>query len=138
MSAYRVRFRAISGETLGSDARERLSAALASMPGVDDVDSTSTGDDGSVSATFWIEVRLGMADAARDGSRLAREALKVAGMQVAQLIELSVTIPDHVSLDGPRARGRGSRDGRLSTLVGLGWADGRGDSPAGGDGHFTR
>ncbi len=100
MSAYRVRFRAISGETLGSDAAQRLSAALTSMPGVDDVDSTSTGDDGSVSATFWIEVRLGMADAARDGSRLAREALKVAGMQVAQLIELSVTIPDHASPDG--------------------------------------
>jgi len=100
VSAYRVRFRAISGDTLGADAAQRLSAALSSMPGIDGVDNTSTGDDGSVSATFWIEVRLGMADAARDGSRLAREALKVAGMQVAQLIELSVTIPDHVSPDG--------------------------------------
>ncbi len=101
MSAYRVRFCAISGEALGANAAERLAAALSSMPGIDDVEGTSSGDDGSVSATFWIEVRLGMADAARDGSRLAREALKVAGMQVAQLIELSVTIPDHANTDRP-------------------------------------
>lgn len=102
MSAYRVRFCATSGEPLGADAPERLSAALATMPGVDGVDDTSKNDDGSVSATFWIDVRLGMADAARDGSRLAREALKVAGLQVAQLVELSVTIPDHAGLDASR------------------------------------
>ena len=102
MSAYRVRFCATSGEFLGADAPERLLAALATMPGVDGVDDTSKNDDGSVSATFWIDVRLGMADAARDGSRLAREALKVAGLQVAQLVELSVTIPDRAGLDGLR------------------------------------
>jgi hypothetical protein len=45
-----------------------------------------------VSATFRIEVRLGMADAARDGSRLAKEALKVAGMGDAQLTELTVAL----------------------------------------------
>jgi hypothetical protein len=45
-----------------------------------------------------------MADAARDGSRLAKEALKVAGMGEAQLVELSVTMMDR--LDG--ATGTGS------------------------------
>ena len=103
MSAYRVRFRATSGDPLRADAAERLSAALAAMPGIEGVDATDCGGDGlDVSATFWIEVRLGMADAARDGSRLAREGLKVAGLQPAQLVELSVTIPDHAATDGAR------------------------------------
>jgi hypothetical protein len=33
-----------------------------------------------------------MADAARDGSRLAKEALKVAGLGQAQLVELHVAL----------------------------------------------
>ena len=37
-------------------------------------------------------MRLGMADAARDGSRLAKEALTVAGLGDAQLVELSVSL----------------------------------------------
>lgn len=103
MSAYRVRFRATSGEALGADASARLEAALAAMPGIEGVEGTAQDDDGlDVSATFWIEVRLGMADAARDGSRLAREGLKVAGLQPAQLVELSVAIPDHAASDGGR------------------------------------
>lgn len=106
MSAYRVRFRATSGEALGSDASARLASALATMPGIEGVDGTEQGSEGlDVSATFWIEVRLGMADAARDGSRLAREGLKVAGLQPAQLVELSVAIPDHAAADGDRAGG---------------------------------
>ena len=103
MSAYRVRFRATSGEPLGPDAAERLSSALAAMPGVEGVDGTEQGAEArDVSATFWIEVRLGMADAARDGSRLAREGLKVAGLQPAQLVELAVSLPDHAASDGAR------------------------------------
>ena len=106
MSAYRVRFRATSGEALGPDAAARLGSALTAMPGVEGVDGTEQGPDGlDVTATFWIEVRLGMADAARDGSRLAREGLKVAGLQPAQLVELSVTIPDHAANEGTRAEG---------------------------------
>ncbi len=73
------------------------------MPGIEGVDATDCGADGlEVSATFWIDVRLGMADAARDGSRLAQEALKVAGLRPAQLVELSVTIPDRAATDGAR------------------------------------
>ena len=59
------------------DAAARLSSALESMPGANGLEGT--GQDGRrrrVSATFMIEVRLGMADAARDGSRLAKEALR--------------------------------------------------------------
>ena len=70
-------------------------AALAAMPGIEAVDGTAPDRRRrSLSAAFWIDVRLGMADAARDGSRLAKEALKVAGMGEAQLVELSVTMGD--------------------------------------------
>jgi hypothetical protein len=63
------------------------------MPGADGVDETTQDRRRRrVAATYWIQVRLGMADAARDGSRLAKEALKVAGMGDAQLVELAVTM----------------------------------------------
>jgi hypothetical protein len=90
---YRVEFSAVAGRPLAKDAAARLSQALEAMPGADGLEGT--GQDGRrrrVSATFRIEVRLGMADAARDGSRLAKEALKVAGMGDAQLTELAVAL----------------------------------------------
>jgi hypothetical protein len=90
---YRVDFSAVAAGPLAKDAAERLSAALESMPGTDGLEGTSQdGRRRRVSATFRIEVRLGMADAARDGSRLAKEALKVAGMGDAQLAELAVAL----------------------------------------------
>jgi hypothetical protein len=72
------------------------------MPGASGVDSAGQDRRGRrVTAPFWIQVRLGMADAARDGSRLAKEALKVAGMPEAQLIELAVRMePRPADLDG--------------------------------------
>ena len=92
---YRVRFIATSSRTLEKDASERVESALATMPGADGVQGVDQDRRRRrVTATFWIQVRLGMADAARDGSRLAKEALKVAGMGDAQLIELSVTMSD--------------------------------------------
>jgi hypothetical protein len=94
-SDYRIEFTATSGAPIERDAAARLKAALAAMPGAAGVQST--GQDRRrrrVTATFWIEVRLGMADAARDGSRLAKEALKVAGLGEAQLTELSVRMED--------------------------------------------
>jgi hypothetical protein len=100
---YRIEFTASSGGSIAPDSADRLSAALAAMPGASGVDSA--GQDRRrrrVTATFWIQVRLGMADAARDGSRLAKEALKVAGMPEAQLIELAVRM-------GPRPK---DHDGR--------------------------
>lgn len=103
-SDYRIAFTASSGGPLPLDAADRLRAALAGMPGGAGV--AEAGQDRRrrrVTATFWIEVRLGMADAARDGSRLAKEALKVAGMGEAQLTELSVRMEDRPKdLDGGR------------------------------------
>jgi hypothetical protein len=90
---YRVDFSAVAAGPLAKDAASRLSAALESMPGADGLEGTNQdGRRRRVSATFRIEVRLGMADAARDGSRLAKEALKVAGMGDAQLTELTVAL----------------------------------------------
>lgn len=102
MNDYRVIFSAVSGAALDADAAERLAAALTAMPGAEGVVSgDQDGTSGRVTAIFWIQVRLGMADAARDGSRLAKEALKVAGMGEAQLTELSVSLRDR-----PQPRGR--------------------------------
>ena len=93
MTDYQVRFTATSSGSIATDARDRLAAALATMPGASGVEEAAHDRRRRrVTATFWIEVRLGMADAARDGSRLAKEALKVAGMGEAQLVELSVAM----------------------------------------------
>lgn len=95
MSDYRVRFSATSEEDVPGDAGDRLEQALARMPGIVGVGPVAAdGAAAGVGATFWIDVRLGMADAARDGSRLAKEALKVAGMGEAQLVELAVTMAE--------------------------------------------
>lgn len=105
MSDYRVRFSATSSGPLDPDAGARLHSALLAMPGVYGVAGVEPDPAGGwgVTATFHIEVRLGMADAARDGSRLAKEALKVAGMGEAQLVELSVTM--EVAAATPEGRG---------------------------------
>lgn len=95
MNDYRVRFAAVADEPLGPGAAERLAEVLEHMPGAGRVEGAEQDDQSRrVSAGFWIEVRLGMADAARDGSRLAKEALKGAGMGEAQLVELSVWLGD--------------------------------------------
>ena len=99
---YRIEFSASAGGSIPTDAAARLRAALAAMPGAVGVsESRQDRRRRKVRATFWIQVRLGMADAARDGSRLAKEALKVAGMGEAQLVELSVRMESRPpGLDG--------------------------------------
>ncbi|HMN98009.1 MAG TPA: hypothetical protein PKD59_01205 [Miltoncostaeaceae bacterium] len=99
---YRIEFSASAGGSIPTDAAARLRSALAAMPGAAGVsDAEQDRRRRRVRATFWIQVRLGMADAARDGSRLAKEALKVAGMGEAQLTELSVRMePRPADLDG--------------------------------------
>ena len=95
MSDYRVSFSATSGDPLGKDVEHRLQTALITMPGIEGVGEVEPNRARRrVRATFLIDVRLGMADAARDGSRLAKEALKVAGLGEAQLVELSVTMTE--------------------------------------------
>lgn len=97
MSAhYRVAFTAqVPAGIDGSDGAA-LAEALRRMPGIERVDAVD-GDPGPgrISAIFWIAARLGMAEAARDGSRLAKEGLKVAGLYDSLLVELSVSLRDH-------------------------------------------
>jgi hypothetical protein len=94
---YVVSFSAMSGEALASDAADRLAATLAATPGTGPVDgATQDSEARRVSASFVIEVpeRGGMADAARDGSRLAKEALNTAGMPDATLVRLAIRLED--------------------------------------------
>ena len=98
MNDYRISFTATSSRPLDPAAADLLSAALGGMPGANGVEeSTQDRRRRRIAAVFWIQVRLGMADAARDGSRLAKEALKVAGMGDAQLVELAVSMGGRTS-----------------------------------------
>lgn len=94
-SDYRVSFTAEAPGLVEPGTGRRLSAALASMPGAGRVEMAHQDVAAqTVGAGFVLAVRLGMAEAARDGSRLAKEGLKVAGLGSAQLIELRVVLGD--------------------------------------------
>jgi hypothetical protein len=93
MGDYLVRFGAVATDPLEGDAAARLSRALASMPGADAVDTATQDDERRlVVGRFTINVQHGIADAARDASRLAKEALNGAGLHDAQLVELELTL----------------------------------------------
>jgi hypothetical protein len=90
---YEVRFRARLADALAEGAVARLRAALEGMPGI----SRAYGADHdhathTVSGDFQVEVARGMGAAARDSSRLAKEALKAAGMGDARLVELFIAL----------------------------------------------
>jgi hypothetical protein len=92
---YHVRFSATTPGALAPDAARRLTSALSVLPGVVPSDEAGQEDEAHVvSAGFAIDVDQAMADAARDGSRLAKEALNLAGMPEAQLVELVVRLLD--------------------------------------------
>jgi hypothetical protein len=94
---YMVSFSAMSGEALAPDAADRLAATLAATPGAGPVDGAAQDLEARrVSASFVIAVpeRGGMADAARDGSRLAKEALNSAGMPDAHLVRLAIRLEE--------------------------------------------
>jgi hypothetical protein len=93
MSVYEVRFRARSSDVLADDPAGHLRAVLEVMPGI----AHSLGADHdagtrTVAGGFQLEVARGMAAAARDSSRLAKEALKLAGMVDARLVELTIAL----------------------------------------------
>ncbi len=117
MNRYRVDFGAVTAEDLPGDAVELLGRALSTMPGVGPFDGARYGEaPRRIRAAFRIDVRLGMADAARDGSRLAKEALKEAGLGAAQLVELTVQLegepqPSDEPASLPGSAGRSSRGG---------------------------
>ena len=89
---FRIRFSAINPSPLPEEAATQLAAALTDMPGPELVGEAShTADERRVDAEFVVKVRHGMADAARDGSRLAKEGLKSASLPDATLVDLQVT-----------------------------------------------
>jgi len=93
MGDYLVRFSALATEPLEPDAAARVAGALAATPGAGEVGEASQDDRRRVvDAGFTISVVHGIADAARDASRLAKEALHEAGLPDAQLVELAVTL----------------------------------------------
>jgi hypothetical protein len=93
MKTYRIEYSVVTRDELPADAGDRLARALDAMPGTISFESASaTPADRTLRAAFSIGVRLGMADAARDGSRLAKEAVKGAGFGAAQLVELQVRL----------------------------------------------
>lgn len=93
MSTYEVRFRARAPEDLAEDPAGRLRTALDAMPGI--TSALPAERDPSprvVCGEFTLEVARGMAAAARDSSRFAKEALKLAGMGNARLVELRIEL----------------------------------------------
>lgn len=93
MGDYLVRFSALATDPLDTDAADRLASALAATPGAWEVDSAAQDDRRRVvEGRFTISVVHGIADAARDASRLAKEALNNAGLPDAQLVELALTL----------------------------------------------
>jgi len=90
---YLVSFSAVSSDAIPEDAGTRLADVLGTMPGVGQLDgATGDAERRRLFAAFVIDVEHGMADAARDGSRLAKEALNAAGMHDAQLVRLGITL----------------------------------------------
>ncbi len=95
---YLVRFTAAVDAPLAPDAAVRLAEVILSLPGIDAADRPSAhARSRRVTASFVIAVTHGMADAARDGSRLAKEALHLAGMDSAHLMELVIQLRERSS-----------------------------------------
>lgn len=95
---YLVRFTASVDAPLAADAAMRLAEVILSLPGIDAADRPSAhARSRRVTASFVLAVTHGMADAARDGSRLAKEALHLAGMDSAHLMELVIQLRERSS-----------------------------------------
>ncbi|MGI9540218.1 MAG: hypothetical protein ACR2N6_08720 [Miltoncostaeaceae bacterium] len=120
MKKYRIEYSAVTRDDLPPDAGERLARALEEMPGTSSFEGASASVDARrLSASFGLDVRLGMADAARDGSRLAKEAVKEAGFGAAQLVELRVQLAEAPQPSDDPASQWDKRD--------RSWTDGSGD-----------
>lgn len=93
LNVYEVRFRARIGHEWVDDALDQLRDQLAGMPGiVVAMGADRNAADGTVGGAFQVEVARGMAAAARDSSRLAKQALNAAGLGDARLVELSIAL----------------------------------------------
>lgn len=101
---YLVRFGAVCESDIDPDVAHRVDDALKSMPGMLAL-GRATVDRSSrhVSAAFSLDVAHGMGDAARDAARLARESLRMAGLETAKLTELVVELAVDDDQDGTAA-----------------------------------
>lgn len=95
MDRYEVGFIATAAEHVGEDLARRFVEVLHGLPGV------APGERGveeitgtTIAGRFVVLADQGMTDAARDGSRLAQEALTIAGLPEARLVELTVKLQD--------------------------------------------
>jgi hypothetical protein len=91
VSEYIVAFTAINPEDLDTVAHDRLAQASRDIPGTRPtgrvmVDPITR----RIQASFVITVEQAMAEAARDGGRLAKEILLTARMPDARLVEMTV------------------------------------------------
>ena len=90
---YLVHFTATTDTDLEPDAPARIAESIAAMPGVVLIHQPASQAPGRhVLASFEIEVAHGIGDAARDGSRLAKQALHSANLQHAHLTTLTVEL----------------------------------------------
>lgn len=92
VTAYEIRFRARSSEPLPDDTASRLTRAVDDTPSAELTGSANLDTEtATVESAFVIDVATDkMVDAARYGSRLAKESLWSAGVD-AKLVELQVT-----------------------------------------------
>lgn len=92
---YVIGFRAINAVDLEGDERDRLDRAARMMPGIRVVGSAEAD---AATRTLWaqfaIPVEQAMAEAARDGGRLAKEILLSARIPDARLVEMTVHMVD--------------------------------------------
>lgn len=100
VSEYVIRFTAVNPDDLDAAATGRLEGAAQAIPGMQPrgrvlVDPLTR----RIEAEFAIDVGQAMAEAARDGGRLAKEILLAARMPDARLVEMSVRMGDSSSTD---------------------------------------
>lgn len=95
-----IRFTAVNPGDLDDSATQRLGDAARAIPGTRPVGTVRVDPvRRSIEAQFAIEVEQAMAEAARDGGRLAKEMLLAARMPDARLVEMSVRMGDSGSTD---------------------------------------
>jgi len=95
VSEYVIRFTAVNPDDLDGDATARLADAAGAVPGTRPVGAVRVDPvRRSIEAGFAIDVEQAMAEAARDGGRLAKEMLLAARMPDARLVEMSVRLGD--------------------------------------------
>ena len=95
VSEYIIAFTAINADDLDEAAVARPARAARDMPGTRPVGRVLVDPDTRrIQASFAIGVEQAMAEAARDGGRLAKELLLAARMPDARLVEMTVRMVD--------------------------------------------